>query len=344
MKNKFDIENYDYYLPKELIAQEAAEPRDSARLLHLMKTGEFEDKIFRDITGLLRSDDLLVVNNTKVFPARLLGNKVTGGRAEIFLLDCLGNNRWTALVKPARRLKIGTVVKISEELTAEIIEVNSDASRVVKLHYDGDIWKALERFGHTPLPLYIERSDRIDDAERYQTVYANEIGAVAAPTAGLHFNNDIIENIISRGVELAKVTLHVGWGTFSSIEAKDIRAHTMHSEFYEISSNTADMLNTARTEGRRIVAVGTTTVRALESAAVYGFPLKPISEKTQLFIFPGFKFKVVSAIVTNFHIPKSSLLVMISAFTGRDVIMDAYKHAIAQKYRFYSYGDAMFIE
>ncbi|HHS49684.1 MAG TPA: tRNA preQ1(34) S-adenosylmethionine ribosyltransferase-isomerase QueA [candidate division Zixibacteria bacterium] len=345
MTKEFDISAFDYHLPRELIAQEAVEPRDSSRLLRLDRaTGEIRSAMFRELPAILRDDDLLVVNDTRVFPARLLGTKPTGGKAEIFLLERMPDGNWSALIKPARRLKPGTIVEISEELTAEILEPLPDSTRKVKIHHEGDIWTALERYGHTPLPLYIDREDRPDEAERYQTIYARNRGAVAAPTAGLHFTDRVMNEIRERGIEVANVTLHVGWGTFSSIEAEDIREHSMHAEYYEIPPETATAINSAIESKRRIVAVGTTTVRALESSAARGLPVRLHSDRTELFIYPGFDFKLVSAIITNFHLPKSSLIVMISAFAGRDNVMRAYEHAVAERYRFYSYGDAMLVE
>ncbi len=345
MSYEFDISAFDYELPDGLIAQEAAQPRDSSRLLVLDRsTGELEDRIFNEIPKKLRSEDLLVVNDTKVFPARLLGHKKTGGKAEIFLLEQIDGDRWQALVKPGRRLAPGAIVKISESLSARIDDRLPDGSRIITLQHSGDLWEELRRSGHTPLPLYIDRADRPEDVARYQTIFAKKRGAVAAPTAGLHFTPELLKRIELRGIQIARITLHVGWGTFKGIDEPDIRDHKMHSEYFEIGVEAARSINEAIKAKRRIVAVGTTTVRALESAAIAGLPLKPLSGKTNLFIYPGFDFKITGAIITNFHLPKSSLIVMVSAFAGRSKIMRAYEHAVAEKYRFYSYGDAMLIE
>jgi S-adenosylmethionine:tRNA ribosyltransferase-isomerase len=323
---------------------EAAQPRDSSRLLVLDRsTGALEDRIFGELPDLLRHDDILVMNDTKVFPARLLGHKKTGGKAEIFLLERIEGDRWKALVKPGRRLPPGTVIRVSEAMSVEVDERLPDGARIVILKHHGDLWADLERCGHTPLPLYIDRPDRLADRERYQTVYARNRGAVAAPTAGLHFTPELLKKIELRGIQIAKITLHVGWGTFKGIDESDIRDHKMHDEYYEIGAEAASSINKAINDKRRIVAVGTTTVRALESAAHKNLPLEPTSEKTNIFIYPGFDFKATGAIVTNFHLPKSSLIVMVSAFAGREKIMHAYEHAVAERYRFYSYGDAMFI-
>lgn len=344
MEKKYDIRHYDYELPRELIAKEPVTPRDSSRLLALDKnTGELNDARFSELPDFLRPEDLLIINDTKVFPARLLGKKTTGGKAEVFLLERLESGEWTALVKPGRRLPPETEIIIGENFSAIIKEILPDGRRKVLLKGEGDIWELLEEHGHTPLPVYIDRKDRPDDVARYQTVYAKNTGAVAAPTAGFHFTQRLIDEITGLGVTFAKVTLHVGWGTFRSIDVDDIREHRMHSEYYEISSETADAINLAKSEDRRVICVGTTSVRALESAALAYFPLQPHSAKTELFISPGFEFKITDAMITNFHLPKSSLIVMVSAFTGRDKIMAAYRHAIEEKYRFYSYGDAMLI-
>ncbi len=345
VKDFENIKKYDYELPGELIAQFPVEPRDSSRLLILDRaTGGLRDSVFRELPSLLRENDLLVVNDTRVFPARLLGEKSTGGKVEIFLLEPLENGLWQALVKPGRRVKPGTIIKIAENLSVDIVDQNADGSRNVLLIHSGNIWETIEKCGHTPLPLYIDRPDKPEDSGRYQTVFAKEHGAVAAPTAGLHFTNELMDNLKEKGIEIAGVTLHVGWGTFRNISAPNIRDHKMHSEYYNIGKEAVESINSAIREKRRIVAVGTTTVRTLESAALHGLPLAPHSAKTDLFIVPGFDFKITKAIITNFHLPKSSLIVMISAFAGRDNVMAAYEHAIKNRYRFYSYGDAMLIE
>jgi len=338
------ISSYDYELPPELIAQEPAEPRDSSRLLVMSRaSGALTDNVFSEMPGFLREGDLLLANNTRVFPARLLGKKTSGGKAEVFLLEHLSSGEWLALVRPGRRLRDGTIIEISSDLDVEITGRLPDGRRRVRFHTDNDIWKALELHGHTPLPFYIDREDRPEDADRYQTVFAKKRGAVAAPTAGLHFTDGLIEELHNKAVEFANITLHVGWGTFHGIEVDDIREHEMHSEYYEIDEPTASAINRAKSEGRRIICVGTTTVRAVESAATRGTLIEPHSARTELFIMPGFEFKVTDAMITNFHLPRSSLLVMVSAFAGRDSILRAYCHAVEKRYRFYSYGDAMLI-
>jgi len=344
MSDKYDIGLYDYELPEGLIAREPASPRDSSRLLVLERTTEkLIDSVFRELPSFLQNDDLLVVNDTRVFPARLLGKKTTGGKAEVFLLEPIEGGFWEALVRPGKRLCKGDIVEIADDLSVEIIGRLGDGSRKIRLIHNGDLWEMLEKVGHTPLPFYIDRPDRPEDTERYQTVYANSRGAVAAPTAGLHFTENLIEKLDKKGVDIVRLTLHIGWGTFKGIEAADIRAHSMHSEYYEIPDKTAQAVNEAKAVGRRVIAVGTSTIRALESAALKDMPLKAHSARTELFIMPGFEFKTTDGAITNFHLPKSSLIVMISALTGRETILAAYKHAIDKKYRFYSYGDAMLI-
>ena len=344
MSGETDISSFDYELPEGLVAQEAAVPRDSSRLLYLNReSGELRDLSFRDLPGILEPDTLMVVNDTRVFPARLLGKKHTGGKAEIFLLEQIEGRRWKALVRPGRRLKPGTDVLISDGLTVEIGDRTGKREWSVILKGEGSVWELLEEYGHTPLPVYIDRADREDDAERYQTIYAAQRGAVAAPTAGLHFTERVFGELEERGVEIARVTLHVGWGTFRPIEAQDIRDHRMHAEYYEISPDAAEQLNRAMADDRKILAVGTTSVRTLESAAREGLPIQPGGRKTELYITPGFDFRVTGGMLTNFHLPKSSLLVMVSAFAGRERILRAYRHAVSERYRFYSYGDAMLI-
>jgi len=344
MTGQFDISAYDYELPRKLIAQDAVTPRDSSRLLILNRaSGEVTDSRFSELPNILHKDDLLVVNNTRVFPARLLGRRPTGGKSEVMLLKHLGEAYWQALVQPGRKLAGGTIVEIADDFAVEICERMDGASRRVRLIADGDIWQAIEMHGHTPLPQYIARPDCTGDAERYQTIYAKERGAVAAPTAGLHFTEELLEKLKKNGVDITKITLHVSWGTFRGIDTEDIRDHRMHAEDYTISEETADRINRALSDNRRIVAVGTTTVRALESAAIKGLPIESQSANTELFIMPGFEFKITRAMITNFHLPKSSLLVMISAFAEREMVKTAYRHAIDERYRFYSYGDAMLI-
>ncbi len=344
MKKHYDIKLYDYDLPRDRIALKPVTPRDSSRLLVLEKdTGALTDSIFTDLPGYLKHDDLIVINDTKVFPARLIGYKRSGGKAEVFLLEKLTDNEWIALVKPGRRLSEENEIIFADDFKALITKRLPDGRRKVRLNGEGNIWQLLDKYGHTPLPVYIDREDRPEDVGRYQTVYASKTGAVAAPTAGFHFTKKLIDRIRDIGVEFVNVTLHVGWGTFRGIDVDDIRDHRMHSEYFEICEETAAKINKAKEENRRIICVGTTTVRTLESAAIRDLPLLNHSAKTELFISPGFEFKITDAMITNFHLPKSSLIVMVSAFADREKIMQAYRHAIEEKYRFYSYGDAMLI-
>jgi len=344
-RKEYDLESYKYDLPKELIASKPASPRDSSRLLILNKnSGDLKHSVFSELYHYLQADDLLVINDTRVFPARLLGKKETGGKAEIFLLERRENDIWQALVRPSRRLKNGAIVNISDSFKVEILARMPDHSREVRLIYKGNLWQRLEEVGHTPLPIYIDRPDDDEDRIEYQTIYADQPGAVAAPTAGLHFTEDVFNSLEQKGIEIARITLHVGWGTFRMIEAENIRDHNMHSEIYSISTKAAEQINRTIRDNRRVVAVGTTTVRTLESAAKENLPIKPGMRSTNLFIYPGYEFKITGAMITNFHLPGSSLIVMVSAFAGRDKIMKAYKSAIEKRYRFYSYGDAMLIQ
>ena len=340
----YHISSYDYEFPRELIAQYPKEPRDSSRLLLLSEDGKVGEDIFCNSQKYLRSGDLLVLNDTKVFPARLLGNKVSGGQIEFLLLENISPRMWKALVRSGRKLRTNTKVIFGEALEAKVIECLPDGSRIVEFSAGNDeFWHLLDKIGHLPLPHYIERADTDSDRTRYQTVYASNRGAIAAPTAGLHFTQQLLSNLFRAGVQTAFITLNVGWGTFRLIESEDIRKHKMHREFFSISAESADAINSAFGAGRRIIAVGTTTVRALESAAQNGMPIIPKSEWTELYIYPGYNFRVSNGLITNFHLPKSSLLVMVSAFAGYERIRKAYEYAIAQKFRFFSYGDAMLI-
>lgn len=337
----FNIETYDYNLPEELVAQYPAERRDESRLLVLDRgSGRLEEGIFRDIVKYFKRGDLLVLNDTKVFPARLYGRKRTGGRVEIFLLNHVEDDIWRVLTRPGRRVRVGTEIVIAEGFLAKVISTEPDSSRLVRFRYSGDFFSLLDRYGHIPLPHYIRREDTEQDKERYQTVFARTPGAVAAPTAGLHFTKELLEILSSIGVEIAYLMLNVGWGTFEQVNAVDIREHRMHSEYYEISDATADAINIAHSSSRRIVAVGTTTVRALESQS---YPISAGSGWTELFIRPPYRFRFVDALITNFHIPRSSLLMLVSAFAGVENIKQAYRYAIDNSFRFFSYGDAMFI-
>ena len=335
--------DFDYYLPEELIAQTPLKKRDSSRLLVLDKeTGDIKHKHFTDIIDYLNKGDVLVLNDTKVLPARLIGIKEdTGAVIEILLLKDMQEDNWECLVKPARRVKVGTIVSFGNgKLKAKCTKELDDGIRHFELIYNGILLEILEELGTMPLPPYIH--EKLEDQSRYQTVYAKEVGSAAAPTAGLHFTKELLEKIEEKGIEICYVTLHVGLGTFRPVSVENIEEHEMHSEFYTMSKEVAEKLNKAKSEGRRIIAVGTTSTRTLESAYDNGF--KPCSKSTSIFIYPGYKFKVVNALITNFHLPKSTLVMLVSALAGKENIMNAYKVAIENKYRFFSFGDAMFIK
>ncbi len=332
--------DFDYYLPEELIAQTPVEPRDSSRLLvYDRKTESIDHKIFRDIYDILKPGDLLVVNNTKVLPARIYGQTEHGGKVEILLLKRRSINEWETLVKPGRKAKKGAIWKISDELKAEIIDVtDADGGRVVRFIYDGVFEDILARVGEMPLPPYIH--EKLKDGSRYQTVYCKVDGSAAAPTAGLHFTPELIEKLKGKGVEFATVLLHVGLGTFRPVKAEDITEHRMHTEFYKIDEENAEKINRAKAEGRRVIAVGTTSVRTLESVADETGRVKACSGDTSIFIYPGYKFKCIDGLITNFHLPKSTLVMLVSAFIGREQTLKVYETAVNEKYRFFSFGDA----
>ena len=360
------VSDFAYALPEELIAQEPLADRAASRMLHLERSsGAWHDRSFRDFPELLRPDDLLVLNNTRVFPARLYGHRSGAraqplsprnpaakeflkGRVEILLTRQLAEREWQALVRPGRKIGVGERLYFGEqgELEAEVIARGDFGVRTLRFAPVADFFAAVERLGHVPLPPYIARPDAPGDRERYQTVYASQRGSVAAPTAGLHFTPEVLERIRARGIESAEVTLHVGLGTFQPVHAERVEDHKMHSEAYHISPQTAEQLNRARAAGRRVVAVGTTTVRTLEHAALENPEgrIEAGSREADLFIYPGFAFRVVGALLTNFHLPQSTLLMLVAAFAGRERLLAAYGHAVGQRYRFYSYGDCMFIE
>ncbi len=340
--------DFDYHLPASSIAQEPA-PRGESRLLALDRTGSERHARVRDLPRLLRPGDLLVVNDTRVIPARLFGRRAGGGRMELLLVQRAGEREWEALVKPGRRARPATVIELASGLTAEV--VGKDAEGRYRLRFSEPVEPHLERLGHVPLPPYIRRPDSAADRERYQTVYAHRPGAIAAPTAGLHFTAGILRQIEAAGVGIARVTLHVGIGTFKPVSAERTEEHRMDGERYEIGAEAAESIRRTRERGTRVVAVGTTVVRTLESAALAA-PATPADTgevragggSTALFITPGFRFRVVDALLTNFHLPRSTLLMLVSAFAGRERVLAAYEEAIREGYRFYSYGDAMLVE
>ena len=338
-------EDFDFELPKELIAQTPLEKRDASRLMVLdKKTGEVSHKHFGDIIDYLNPGDTLVLNDTKVIPARLYGVKEeTNAVIEILLLKDTGNDVWECLVKPAKRIKEGTTVSFgSGELKALCVKVSDEGIRLFKLIYDGILYEILDKLGEMPLPPYIH--EKLETKDRYQTVYAKNIGSAAAPTAGLHFTKELLEKIKEKGVNIAYITLHVGLGTFRPVMVDDVKKHHMHSEFYIMDEKTADLLNKTRENGHFIVAVGTTSTRTLETVySLYG-KFKACQGFTDIFIYPGYEFKGIDRLITNFHLPKSTLVMLVSALAGKDNILNAYKIAVSNKYRFFSFGDAMFIK
>lgn len=336
--------DFYYDLPKDLIAQTPVEPRDSSRLLVLgRESGSIKHKHFYDIIDFLVPGDLLVVNDSRVLPARIYGIKnETGAKVEFLLLKQISGNRWETLCKPGKRAKQGSKFTFGNGLlSATVAKVKSDGNRVVDFDSDENFFAALDKIGQMPLPPYI--TEELKDKERYQTVYSNELGSAAAPTAGLHFTKELLQKIADKGVNIAYVTLHVGLGTFRPVKVDDVTKHKMHSEHYEIPKKTADLINKTKKNGGRIIAVGTTSCRTLESvASLYG-EIKPCDGFTDIFIYPGYKFKVLDGLITNFHLPESTLIMLVAAFSGYDNIMNAYKVAVEEKYRFFSFGDAMFI-
>lgn len=336
--------DFDYYLPEELIAQTPIEPRDHSRLLVYNRA---EDKIyhkkFYNLKDFLKKGDLLVRNNTRVLPARMYAYTEHGGKVEILLLKRFNLTEWEVLVKPGKKAKPGTKLIISEQLKLTVLStIEESGSRRVKFEFDGVFEDIISRLGEMPLPPYI--TEKLKDKERYQTVYAKVDGSAAAPTAGLHFTENLIAEIKDMGVEIVDVLLHVGLGTFRPVKADDIKEHHMHSEYYEIDQQSAEKINRAKKEGRRIIAVGTTSVRTLESAADENGFVKPTKANTDIFIYPSYKFKCIDALITNFHLPKSTLVMLVSALSSREKILELYNIAVSEKYRFFSFGDSMFIE
>lgn len=335
------VKDFTYELPQELIAQHPLEPRDHSRLLVVDKnTGTIEHRHFYELCEYLRHDDLLVFNDTRVIPARLHGVKDTGARVEVFLLTRLNSADWEVLVKPGRKLRVGAKIKFSDDLSCEIISDTDFGGRIARFYYNGVFEEILDRLGETPLPPYITAP--LEDKERYQTVYSRENGSAAAPTAGLHFTKELLQKIKDIGCEEVFVTLHVGLGTFRPVSVDDIKDHVMHREFYSISPEAADAINKAKAEGRRIVAVGTTAVRTLEAAGESGM-IKAGGNWTNIFIYPGYRFRLVNSLITNFHLPQSTLLMLVSALSTREIMLSTYDEAVREHYRFFSFGDAMFI-
>lgn len=338
-------DDFDYFLPENLIAQTPLEKRDESKLLVLDKeTGEIEHKHFNNIIDLLDENDVLVLNDTKVIPARLIGTKEeTNAVIEILMLKNLNENIWECLTKPAKRIKIGTIVSFGNgKLKAKCIDVKDEGIRIFELIYNGILYEILDELGEMPLPPYIHK--KLEEKGRYQTVYAKNIGSAAAPTAGLHFTNELLNKLKEKGITICYVTLHVGLGTFRPVSVEDVTKHVMHTEYYEMSKETADILNKAKKENKRIISVGTTSTRTLETIMKKYGEFKECSGDTNIFIYPGYKFEAIDALITNFHLPKSTLVMLVSALATKENIMNAYKEAVEKEYRFFSFGDSMFIK
>ncbi len=335
--------DYYYDLPEELIAQTPAEPRDSSRLLvYDRATGETQHRIFRDIKGYLKEGDVLVINNTKVLPARMFAYTKNGGKVEVLLLKRRDLCEWEVLVKPGKKAKVGTELFVSEELSLTVKDRTETGERIVEFHFEGVFEDVLSRVGTMPLPPYIH--EKLEDQSRYQTVYCKTDGSAAAPTAGLHFTKELLQELKEKGVQIAEVLLHVGLGTFRPVKEEDLTHHVMHSEYYCVSQEAADIVNAAKKEGRRVIAVGTTSVRTLETVADEKGFLHACSGDTSIFLYPPYRFKCVDALITNFHLPESTLIMLVSAMMGRENCLRVYKEAVEKRYRFFSFGDAMFIQ
>ena len=337
--------DFYYDLPKELIAQDPLEDRSASRLMHLDKTtGEYKHGHFRDILQYLKPGDCLVINDTKVIPARLYGSKVgTDAAIEILLLKRKENDIWETLVKPGKKCKVGTVISFGDGiLTGEVVDIVDEGNRLIQFHYEGIFEEILDQLGQMPLPPYI--THQLQDKDRYNTVYAAHSGSAAAPTAGLHFTPELLKEIEEKGVDIARVTLHVGLGTFRPVKVDDVENHHMHSEFYMIDEEAAEKINRAKENGRKVICVGTTSCRTIESAADENGKLKACSGWTEIFIYPGYQFKVLDELITNFHLPESTLVMLVSALAGREHVLAAYEEAVKERYRFFSFGDAMFIK
>ena len=342
LMNMLKKSDYFYELPEELIAQTPAEPRDSSRLLvYDRKTGKTEHRIFRDIKEYLKPGDVLVINNTKVLPARMFAYTKNGGKVEVLLLKRRDLTEWEVLVKPGKKAKVGTELIVSEELSLTVKDRTETGERIVEFHFDGVFEDILSRVGSMPLPPYIH--EKLKDKDRYQTVYCKTDGSAAAPTAGLHFTKELLAEIRAMGVEIAEVLLHVGLGTFRPVKEEDLTHHVMHSEYYCVGEEAANIVNAAKREGRRVIAVGTTSVRTLETVADENGFLRPCSGDTSIFIYPPYKFKCVDALITNFHLPESTLIMLVSALIGREECLRIYREAVGERYRFFSFGDAMLV-
>ena len=338
----FDTSAYYYELPEELIAQTPVEPRDSSRLMFYDRaSGKTEDLVFRDLEKILKKGDVLVINDTRVIPARLYAFNVKGRQFETLLLKRIDLKRWECLLKPAKKAKLGDKLVVNEELSFTVKGIDlTSGTREIEFDFDGVFEDILSRVGSVPLPPYI--TEKLSDPERYQTVYARETGSAAAPTAGLHFTDELMRKLTDKGVEFVRVLLHVGLGTFRPVKAKNILEHKMHSEYYRVSEEAAARINAALDEGRRVIAVGTTSVRTLESAGSFG-RVEPGDGNTEIFIYPGYEFKIVKGLITNFHLPESTLIMLVSAFAGREKVLSLYRDAVRKQYRFFSFGDAMLI-
>ena len=339
-----DISDFDYDLPEKRIAQIPAEPRDSSRLMVLNpKEHTIEHRHFFQLGDFLKKGDVLIFNDTRVIPARLIGTRSqTGGKVEVFLLRQIDRNQWEALVKPGKKVRIGSIVHFDDELSCEVIDYTDFGGRIVKFIYNGVFEEILDRLGSVPLPPYIH--EKLEDRERYQTIYSRVKGSAAAPTAGLHFTEKLMKELRGKGVQFGFITLHVGLGTFRPVHANVIEDHVMHREFYSVPIETAALIHAAKDEGRRVIAVGTTSIRTLEASAARTGTVDAGAGWTDIFIYPGYQFKIVDAVITNFHLPKSTLIMLISAFAGREFTLEAYRMAVEEEYRFFSFGDAMMIE
>ncbi|MDO4593857.1 MAG: tRNA preQ1(34) S-adenosylmethionine ribosyltransferase-isomerase QueA [Tissierellia bacterium] len=338
-----NTEEFDYDLPKELIAQHPTDRRDYSRMMVVnRKTGDLEKKHFYDIIDYLNPGDCLVMNDTRVIPARLFGHRPQKDeKIEVFLLSDIGEGKWEVLVRPGKKMRVGSICEFSDELSCEVIDIKEDGNRIVQFKYEGIFEEILDRLGNVPLPPYI--SEKLEDKERYQTVYSKHRGSVAAPTAGLHFTKELLEKIEKKGIKLAFLTLNVGLGTFRPVSVDDVKDHKMHSEFYVLDKKNAQIINEAKNSGHRIIATGTTSTRTLESIYKKCGKIQEDSGWTDIFIYPGFKYEVIDCLITNFHLPKSTLIMLVSAFSSKEIILNAYKEAVKDRFRFYSFGDSMFI-